>query len=228
MSGRGYRHELKYYINRGDYLLLSNRLSRCMDRDRFADERGEYFIRSLYFDDMDDTAFRQKLDGVDVRDKYRIRIYNGKDDNIKLERKHKEGQYILKESLSLSRPECDALIAGQPGFLLERREPFAKQMFAAFRCKPLRPRVLVDYAREAYVHPLEEVRITFDKNVRTGFRSTELFGSPPTYPVVEDYDMVLEVKFNRTLPLYLRSLIQIESHTRSAISKYCLCRKFEL
>ena len=228
MSGKEYRHELKYYINRGDYVLLSNRLSRCMDRDRFADERGEYFIRSLYFDDMDDSAFRRKLDGLDERDKYRIRIYNRKDKPIKLERKHKEGQFVLKESLSLNRKECDALIAGQPGFLLERREPFAHEMFAAFRGQMLRPRVIVDYIREAYVHPLEGVRITFDKNIRSGYRATDLFGHPPTYSVVEGYDMVLEVKFNNTLPLHLRSLIQIDAQTRSAISKYCLCRKFEL
>lgn len=228
MKGREFRHELKYYINVLDYLQTAQRLGRCMDRDPHADAQGNYSIRSLYFDDTDDTALRTKLEGTKHRDKYRLRIYNMRDDNIKLERKHKDGQFILKDSLSLSRAECDALLAGDPGFLLRRDHPFARQMFREFRTKVLRPKVIVEYEREAYVHPLENVRITFDKNVRTGGRSTDLFGNIPTFPVVDGYDMVMEVKFNRWLPVFLRSLLQTDASVRSAVSKYCLCRKYEL
>ena len=46
--------------------------------------------------------------------------------------------------------------------------------------------------------------------------------------MIDDYDMVLEVKFNQYLPTYIRSLLQLDAHVRSAVSKYCLCRKFEL
>lgn len=51
---------------------------------------GEYFIRSLYFDSPFDDALWEKLAGVNDRDKFRIRAYNGCDDVIKLECKHKE------------------------------------------------------------------------------------------------------------------------------------------
>ncbi|MEL7610833.1 MAG: polyphosphate polymerase domain-containing protein [Bacillota bacterium] len=226
---RSYRHELKFYITAGDYALLSRRLSRCMDRDKNADEYGNYFIRSLYFDDLEDSAFREKLDGVDSRDKYRIRIYNLSDDVIKLERKHKEGQYILKESASLSRKECDLLISGDPSFLLRRDDLFSKQMYARFVTRRLLPRVIVDYTREAYIYPYEDVRVTFDKQVKTGFRAVDIFdGGFPTYPALDGYGTVLEIKFNRNLPLHIRALLQIDSHARSAISKYCLCRRYEL
>jgi len=228
MSGREFRHEQKYFINTLDYLVVAQRLGRCMDRDPHADIHGNYFIRSLYFDDTDDTAFRTKLEGTDIRDKYRLRIYNMKDDVIKLERKHKEGQFILKDSLPLSREECDALLEGDPRFLLRRSHPFARQMYREFLTRPLCPKVIVDYEREAYIHPLEDVRVTFDKGVRTGYRSTDLFRRIPTFPVIDDYDMVMEVKFNRTLPVFLRSLLQTGSHARSAVSKYCLCRKYEI
>ncbi|HOG00643.1 MAG TPA: polyphosphate polymerase domain-containing protein [Clostridia bacterium] len=226
----GYRHELKYYINQGDYTLLRRKLSLTMEQDRNAAKNGgEYFIRSLYFDDADDSAFREKLDGDDSRDKFRIRIYNMRDDAIKLECKHKESTYIRKHSLMLCRAEYETLRRGDYTFLLRRPEPFARRMFAEFSLRPLRPVVLVDYAREAYVFPVEDVRVTFDKNVRTGYRSTALFDpNVPTFPVVDGYDMVLEVKFNRYLPTYIRALLQIDSHARSAISKYALCRKFEL
>ena len=89
--------------------------------------------------------------------------------------------------------------------------------------------MIVDYMREAYTFPVQDVRVTFDKDVRTGYRSTDLFNAHiPTYRVIDDYDMVLEVKFNQYLPTYIRSLLQLDAHVRSAVSKYCLCRKFEL
>lgn len=225
-----YRHELKYYINQGAYTLLSKKLSLTMEQDKYARKNGgEYFIRSLYYDDMDDSAFREKMDGIDNRDKFRIRIYNMSDAAIKLECKHKEGGYIKKTSVMLSREEYERLRKGDYTFLLHRPEPFARRMFVEFATKPLRPRVIVDYMREAYTFPLQDVRITFDKDIRTGMRSTDLFNAHiPTYRVVDDYDMVLEVKFNQYLPTYIRSLLQLDAHARSAVSKYCLCRKFEL
>lgn len=225
----GFRHELKYYISQGDYTLLHTRLRRCMESDAYAKKTGgEYFIRSLYFDDYDDSALRTKLDGADDRDKYRIRIYNMRDDVIKLECKHKKDSYIQKSAISLNRAECDSLLAGRYSFLLKRPEPFARQMFAAF-AGGLHPVVIVDYMREPYVFPLEDVRVTFDKCIRTAYLNTKLFDpNIVTYPAIPEYDMVMEVKYNSYLSTYIRSLLQTGCGLRSAISKYCLCRRYEI
>ena len=227
---KGYRHELKYYITLGEYELLQRKLSLTMERDAFAKKNGgEYFIRSLYFDDRDDSAFREKLSGIDERDKFRIRIYDMRDDVIKLECKHKSNGYIKKQSIGLSRKEYEKLMSGDRLFLLNRPEPFARRMYLEFAQRALKPAVIVDYTREAFVFPMEDVRVTFDKNVRTGLRSVDMFNAGiPTYPVIDDYGMVLEIKFNRFLPTYIRSLLQLEASQRSAISKYVLCRRFEL
>ena len=227
---KGYRHELKYYITLGEYELLQRKLSLTMERDAFAKKNGgEYFIRSLYFDDRDDSAFREKLSGIDERDKFRIRIYDMRDDVIKLECKHKSNGYIKKQYIGLSRKEYEKLISGDRLFLLNRPEPFARRMYLEFAQRALKPAVIVDYTREAFVFPMEDVRVTFDKNVRTGLRSVDMFNAGiPTYPVIDDYGMVLEIKFNRFLPTYIRSLLQLEASQRSAISKYVLCRRFEL
>jgi hypothetical protein len=227
---KGYRHELKYYITLGEYELLQRKLSLTMERDAFAKKNGgEYFIRSLYFDDRDDSAFREKLSGIDERDKFRIRIYDMRDDVIKLECKHKSNGYIKKQSIGLSRREYEKLMSGDRLFLLNRPEPFARRMYLEFAQRALKPAVIVDYTREAFVFPMEDVRVTFDKNVRTGLRSVDMFNAGiPTYPVIDDYGMVLEIKFNRFLPTYIRSLLQLEASQRSAISKYVLCRRFEL
>ena len=58
-----YRHELKYLINAGDAELLKERLEHLLEQDAYA-INGEYFIRSLYFDDYYHSAYNTKLMGV--------------------------------------------------------------------------------------------------------------------------------------------------------------------
>ncbi|MBR4435892.1 MAG: polyphosphate polymerase domain-containing protein [Clostridia bacterium] len=225
----GYRHELKYYLNYADYRVISKRIGALMSRDKNAGPKGEYFIRSLYFDDLEDSAFRDKMSGVDFRDKHRIRIYNLDDGVIKLECKHKEGSYIKKDSISISPDECRRMIKGDYGFLAERDEAFARQLQLKFKLEPMRPRVLVDYMREPYVFPYGNVRVTFDKDIRSAYRMTDIFDPDlPTYPVLPSGIVVLEVKFDEVLPDFIASIVQADAPVRSAVSKYVLCRQFEM
>lgn len=230
IAGKPFRHELKYIISAGEHKLLTTRLKACLKQDFHAAKNGgEYFIRSLYFDDPFDSAVWEKASGIESRDKYRIRIYNLSDGAIKFERKHKEGQYIKKDSVSLTRAECDAILRGRPRCLLDKPEPFAAQLYGILVSKQLRPRVIVDYTREPYVFPYEDVRVTFDKNVRTAMRFTDLFDPHlPTYPVWNLRGcMILEVKFNASLPQYVADLIQVNAAQRTAASKYVFCRQYD-
>ena len=230
VAGKPFRHELKYIISAGEHRVMSTRLKACLKQDYYASlNGGEYSIRSLSFDDPYDTAVTEKADGVDLRDKYRIRIYNLTDDVIKLERKHKEGQYIKKDSLSLTRAECEAIVHGDFRCLLLRPEPFARHMYGVFAAERLRPKVIVDYTREPYVFPVEDVRVTFDKDVRTAMRAVDLFNpNLPTYPVWSLKNcMILEVKFNASLPVYVADLIQVGAAQHTAASKYVFCRQYE-
>ena len=73
-----YRHEYKYYINDCDCEMLSRRLGVVMKRDPHTGPDGTYLIRSLYFDNYNDRALLEKINGDNPRSKFRIRIYNGK------------------------------------------------------------------------------------------------------------------------------------------------------
>ena len=97
-NAKGYRHELKYVISDADAELLAIRLGAALTPDPHAAKTGGYHIRSLYFDDAYDSAVTEKVAGVQYRDKWRIRIYNFSDRMIKLERKHKNGEFIKKDS----------------------------------------------------------------------------------------------------------------------------------
>ena len=166
---------------------------------------------------------------MQYRDKWRIRIYNFSDRVIKLERKHKNGEFIKKDSLTLSRKECNALLAGAYTFLLYRQEHFAKEAYAALRTEGLRPKVLVDYYRQPFVFPLEDVRITLDRNIRTGYFSTDLFNKHAiTYPATEMMGQcVLEVKYNAYLDPHIAALVQLPAAQKTAASKYLFCRQYD-
>ena len=225
------RHELKYFISPKQYYLLSDALDKVLWRDPNGDENNEYHIRSLYFDTVFNDALFDKYDGVQNRNKYRIRIYNISDKVIKLECKTKVGSLISKRSLSIPRDLCEQLIAGDPTGLEATRSGLLGDMFREMTVNLLHPVVIVDYVREAYLHPAEEVRITFDKQLRTGLRSTDLFNPHvPTVPPFENGEIILEIKYNRVLPPYIRNLINTYcgDAQQSAISKYTWCRRYEM
>ncbi|MDR1569383.1 MAG: polyphosphate polymerase domain-containing protein [Oscillospiraceae bacterium] len=222
------RHELKFQINTGEYLVLSRLLDTLLRRDPHGDAFNEYRIRSLYFDTPFDDALYEKLEGVPDRAKYRIRIYNNSDAFIRLECKRKIYDLINKEALTISRELAEQLIARDAGGLLRTGEPLLHQMFAQLTASQLRPVVIVDYVREAYLHPAEEVRVTFDKQLRTALGSIALFD--PFVPLIDpfpDTTIILEVKFNRVLPGFIAGVLNGIRGVRQAISKYTICRSFE-
>ena len=222
------RHELKYHITPAELTVLRGVLAPVMQLDPNGNENNEYHIRSLYFDTINDDALEEKIAGVGNRKKYRIRIYNFSDKVIKLECKSKYGDLISKQSVSIPRELAEQLIAGDPDGLQRMRHPLLHDVYREMRTRLLRPAVIVDYVREAYIHQAEEVRITFDKQVRTGLYSVDLFNPQiPTYPVFDDPVEILEVKFDEFLPSYLQSILSGITAQRSAVSKYTWCRRYE-
>ena len=222
------RHELKYLITPAELSVLRGVLKPITQFDPNGDENNEYMIRSLYFDTINDDALMEKIAGVGNRKKYRIRIYNFSDRVIKLECKSKYGDLISKQSVSIPRDLAEQLIAGDPEGLQRMRHPLLHDVYREMRTRLLRPAVIVDYVREAYIHPAQEVRITFDKQLRTGLYSTDLFNpSLPTYPVFDDPVEVLEVKYDEFLPSHLQTVLSGITAQRSAVSKYTWCRRYE-
>lgn len=223
-----YRHELKYLINEADAFGIKNRLLPFVKHDEHAVDGG-YMLRSLYYDDLWETAYEEKLMGVEARQKFRIRVYDCSDKTIKLECKQKQGSYIYKRSARLSRAEYDAIQNGDCDFLLERaktreKDSVCADFYLAYRTRVLRPRVIVDYEREPFVMPTGEVRITFDRNVRAALLRDDIFDKDlPALSVLEPNKLVMEVKFTEFLPQVMRDVLPPRASEFTAVSKYVLC-----
>lgn len=219
-----FRYEQKYRINRYQYEELRQVVSRIMQKDKHVGEERDYMIRSLYFDDMYESAYKEKLDGVYSRKKYRIRIYNYGDRIIHLECKHKAGAYIFKESVPITRAEYENILAGDGSFLLKKDAPIAREFFVDTRTKLLAPKVIVDYDREPFIYDAGTVRVTFDKEIRAADPKECIFDPyAPTYAVYPPDDLILEIKFTGFIPEKIRRIFKVRNFTQVSASKYCLC-----
>ena len=225
------RHELKFFISPLQYQVLSRTLKATLNPDPNGDENNQYHIRSLYFDTAYDSALYDKINGTANRDKYRIRIYNFSDQMIRLECKSKFRDLISKRSVRITRDLAEQLISADPTGLESTASGLVSDTFREMRTNLLHPVVIVDYLREAYLHPAKEVRITFDMQLRSGLNSVDMFNPYlPTVPPFDHDEIILEVKYNQVLPPYIASLLTYalrDGACRSAISKYVYCRRFE-
>ena len=201
---RNYRHEYKYMISRSAAQLLKLRLPHFTKRDPHAGNRGQYTIRSLYFDDMAFTAFQDKVAGVDNRTKYRIRCYDRDSTFCRLERKEKKGDLTRKTGQTITQADADALqrclCTGCP----DHPEGLGEELRLLCVGSGYRPRVLVDYDRTPYQGSLWA---SFDAMI----------------PVLEPDQVILEVKFDDFLPGYLSDVLGDIPKIPMAISKFALC-----
>jgi len=218
-----FRHELKYIITESEAIVIQNRLKLLMKRDSHANENG-YFIRSLYFDDRDEQAFRDKIDGVNSRKKYRIRFYDYDDSYISLECKEKEGNYINKVSARLSRDDLEKILHGDYSFLKNRNEQVCKDFYIECALNGMKPNVIVDYDRIPYVYTHGDVRITFDSHVRSSFAFEDIFDCIiPVYEVLDPGTLIMEVKYTEYCPTIIRELLQPSDSIYTSASKYAMC-----
>lgn len=218
-----FRHEWKHEINTADCLALRARLGAAASPDGHA-PGGRYLIRSLYFDDWVDSALREKLDGVDRREKFRIRYYNGDPAFLRLEKKSKRGGLCAKESAALTAEEAQSIADGRWDRLADGGRPLLQELLHKVRCRGLRPAAIVDYTREAFVYAPGNVRVTIDRDIRTGL-SCAGFLDPgcPTAPV-PGAPIILEVKWDAFLPDVIRDAVGLEGRHACAFSKYAACR----
>lgn len=220
-----YRHELKFLVSRIEYENLKCLLAATMSPDENMQSKEDYYIRSLYFDTMTDTDYAGKIMGISGRRKLRLRIYDTETDRVKLEIKNKQGDYSLKETVTISRGDARELAMHNYQVLLKYDDSVSGKAYYNFMLNGYMPKVIVDYDREAYMLPVENVRLTFDKKVRAA-RTSDLFCPDlPMFSLLSEQQIILEVKYDKYLPRHISNILSAICMQRMSISKYCMARE---
>lgn len=223
-----FRHEMKYLVSDAQLASLNSRLKGVLKPDAHAGPEGTYLIRSLYFDDIDNTAFRENDSGTGRREKFRIRIYNGSMDRISLERKAKVSDKIRKTSCIITRQQYDILTDPYADKTVKDEYPeLMKKVLAMYQIRRLEPKVIVEYERRPFIYRDGNVRITFDRNVTSSldlksFTNKSICGRP----IMPIGKQLLEVKYDAYLPDHIYRTIAMPGLQLTTYSKYYLCRQF--
>ncbi len=221
------RNELKYYISTIEYLALVNRLKHVLKSDKHSIPKVGYFIRSLYFDSYDDECLYQKQSGDIFRAKYRMRIYDTNTDIVKFEIKHKSNNQIFKEIATITKESAYKIIDGDYNELLKYENSILNKIYIRFTQKGYRPKVVIDYTRDAYIFDFFNIRITFDKDLHSNSTDFDIFSNNlHTIPVILERKQIMEIKYETILPEYIQRTLQLDAVERMAISKYTLGRRF--
>lgn len=225
---QAFRHELKYEINYAEYLSLRSKLRAIMPQDRNVRADGTYQIRSIYFDNFEDKALREKIDGINMREKFRIRYYNDDLSYISLEKKVKTNHLGQKYSARLTQEEYKKILNGDVNWMFSHENFLIRELYAKWNYQLMRPRVVVSYVREPYIFRAGNVRICFDFDIRSSLFRKVFDGDDITdiSAMEETGQIILEVKYDAYLPEVIACLVQTEDSRVQAFSKYGACRKF--
>lgn len=221
------RHELKHNINPQDDFILTSRLRKLFKHDVNADSHGTYRVSSLYFDTPYDKALRQKIDGVNQREKFRLRYYGNDTSFIRLEKKFKINGLCGKHSVRITEEQVRCILTGDIACLLHSEHPLLLELYSKMKGQLLSPKTIVTYDREAFLYEPGNVRITIDRNLRSGLSSVDFLNPQLHHAPVSDGLAVLEVKYDEFLPEIVSMAVQIPNRQASAYSKYAICRKFD-
>lgn len=222
---RDYRYEWKVELNGLDLQVLRQRLRAVAQVDPYSPSGdGLYFIRSLYFDTPEDKALREKLDGVNRREKFRIRYYNHDLSFMRLEKKFKWNSVGNKVSAPLTSVQAQKIIDGEWEWMLTSPHALIKELYYKMLTQELRPKTIVDYTREAYFYRPGGVRVTLDYDLRTGVMSKDALNPEVATVPVPVHAQLMELKWETFLPDVIRQIVQLPGRRAAPFSKYASCR----
>lgn len=218
------RREEKYAIQSKEALLFSSKFEQLMWKDSFSKD-GSYTVRSLYFDTIDDKDFFDKINEQYLRRKIRLRIYSPNDKKVKLELKQKQDVFQKKRTLLISREDACQLIAGNTSVLLRYNSDFANEIYSIICMECYKPKTIVEYKRKAFMAKENNIRLTFDSNIRATESSFDLFDENLVlHPVLDENHVIFEVKYNQFMLSYIADIIASIDRRSVSSSKYCLGR----
>ena len=229
------RTECKYLISIDKLDFIRDQIAGFVEMDSYAKRNGgNYTVRSIYFDSKSLAFYNEKVEGLHMRKKLRIRGYNQEEDNSInfLEIKRRYGTPIYKNRAPIFYKNTERFLNTGNFDLIENFSGFpnargdASRFLYQLNRWSLRPVVNVVYDREAYVGRFDRtVRLTFDMNLRSKIfpQMSQLYGNDQLRYAFKKH-FILEIKFfGVTMPVWGRTLVQALAGKQQALSKYCIC-----
>lgn len=222
------RFEFKYVVNEQNLDKIRRSVSNFVEVDPSAKKSSDnsYQVKSLYFDDVSYTTYYEKIAGLKLKNKLRLRTYDLKTSAkvpIFVEFKKRDDAIVLKDRfVSDYKTIKEVLFAGRYELLPGGDQEKISNLFLHFVLRrSFRPVILITYKREAYFdRNNSNFRITLDQDIRAKKNLDLNFDTSDLSAVLPGY-AILEAKFNRVMPAWFGLLIKTYNLNRVSFSKYC-------
>lgn len=212
------RYEKKYIISFSQKERLLARISDILLPDEF----GESTLCNLYFDTPDYRLIRASIERPVFKEKLRIRSYGvpDKSSNVFVELKKKYKGVVYKRRINMTYEEAVDLLCRR-NLPLSKGQVLGEVAYFMGHYKGLRPSVSIFCERSAFYSAEDEnLRLTFDRNVRFRNQLLDLSLGDDGTRILEDGLFIMEIKSLNSIPLSIvHTLNELEIYPRS-FSKY--------
>lgn len=219
------RYENKFLIDRATYQNIQEKLLYHMELDEYNKAHEFYTISNIYYDTKDNDLIRNSLSKPKYKEKLRLRSYGvpREDDKVYLEIKKKVNGLVNKRRTSLKLGEAYAFAS--TGVKPELKEYMNGQVLNEIeyilKRYDLEPRLYLAYDRKAmFSRDNRDIRITFDTNIRTRREDLKLESGDHGDLLLEKELWLMEVKAERSIPLWLSRLLSEYKIYSTSFSKY--------
>jgi len=213
------RFERKFLFKRVELDLL------LKDLQNICSEAREYSVSSIYFDNIHESSYFQKIDGNKDKIKIRARNYDDSLNFINLEAKIKYSDKSYKLKSKISKEELDLLLLKNYIDIKNKKEDDdIRKIYYYFKYFGMQKNISVQYIRlEMDLKSSCKTRLTIDRDVY----SSKVVGGVQKVisklPCLSKDLCVLEVKsFNSSIDSYVKFLINKFRMKQEAVSKYAL------
>ena len=219
------RHEQKYLLDADTFQKVIEVMDKHMMPDKYNVNHEPYTISNIYFDTEDDYLIRTSLSKPKYKEKLRLRSYGvpKNDSNVFLEIKKKFNDIVNKRRTVLKLSEAyDFISSGKPPEIKEyMNKQVLKEIEYFLQVYRLKPKVYLAYDRIAYFEKYNnDLRISFDKNIRTRRYDVALEDGDYGEALLPDGVYLMEVKTSKAMPLWLTDMLAKYNIKKRSFSKY--------
>lgn len=219
------RVEKKYIIGLDKYEAVNERLMNRMEEDSYNKGGGTYTISNLYYDTVDSSLIRHSLSKPVYKEKLRVRGYGVPElgDEVFVEMKKKFDGVVNKRRSAIKLADAYGFLSEKtlPDFQPYMNRQVLNEIAYFLNIHELEPKLYIAYDRRA-LHCVRDhdLRITFDMNIRSRRYDLRLEAGDYGDSLMVGTDVLMEIKTNRSIPVWLAdTLSEMDIFPRS-FSKY--------
>ncbi len=219
------RYERKYMISKKTMSELIQVFSKRLIYDPYSISGNNYTIYNLYFDTDDFSIIRSSIQKPRYKEKLRLRTYDcplKPESLVFLEIKKKLKGRVNKRRVTMTYQEAQDYLEHKsiPYFDDFNNRQMMNEIDYFIKIHHAKPGAFIRYDRIALLSELDDLRITFDSNIKYRTHNLTLLDSSGKNILPHEDDVLMEIKSDNNFPLWIVEQLSSRKLYSQSFSKY--------